>query len=268
MRKFAKQLIKLSLDLILGRITKARLYELSAGSLITLRINALKHLINQQDRKGLDLYEKLDKHEQQKLINAKHSLVTYLVRLNSLAKQKQTLAETANALTSYIERLCIDVNELRGKKVLEVGSGHTAALSNLGISKLVNVDPLMNIYIKHIEGFPDLYPDVIFLESDAESLPFEDNRFDFIICINALDHFNDARKATLEMGRVLQPGGKLFLNVDCKNRLNARVRKRVGHPYSFTPAKLRGLFEPTCLKVAFEKSIEIGPSHTMHFVKE
>jgi ubiquinone/menaquinone biosynthesis C-methylase UbiE len=126
----------------------------------------------------------------------------------------------------------------------------------------------MNIYIKYIKGFPDLYPDTAFLKSDAESLPFEDNRFDFIICTNALDHFNDVRKATVEMGRVLQPGGKLFLNVDCKNRLNVRIRKRVGHPYSFTPAKIQELFEPTCLNVTFEQSFDIGPSHTMHFIKE
>ena len=261
------KLIKLFVDLILGRLTKARLYELSAGRLITLRINNLKRLINQQDKKGLDLYDGLNKHEHEKLVNAKHSLVTYLVRRDSASGANKNLADTSAKLTSYIERLFIEVNELRGKTVLEVGSGHSAALSNLGISELVNVDPLMNIYIKHIEGFPDLYPDTVFLKSDAESLPFEDDRFDIIVCINALDHFNDVRKATLEIGRVLKPGGKLFLNVDCKNRLNVRLLKRVGHPYSFTPAKLRGLFEPTCLNVTFEQSIDKGTSHTMHFMK-
>jgi len=268
MRKFVTRLIKLFVDLILGRLTKRRLYELFWGRLITVRINNLKRLIDQQDAKGLDLYDGLKKNEHKKLINAKHSLVTYLVRMDSASGDQQTLADTSAKLTSYKERLCIDVNELRGKTVLEVGSGHAAALSNCEISELVNVDPLMNIYIKYIKGFPDLIPDTVFLKSDAESLPFEDNRFDFIICINALDHFNDARKATVEMGRVLQPGGKLFLNVDCKNRLNVRIRKRVGHPYSFTPAKLQELFEPTCLNVTFEQSFDIGPSHTMHFIKE
>ena len=218
MRKFVPKLIKLFVDLILGRLTKRRLYELFWGKLISFRIYNVRRLINQQDKKGLDLYDGLSKYEHEKLINAKHSLVTYLVRLDSASGAKQTLADTSAKLTSYIERLCIDVNELRGKTVLEVGSGHAAALSNCGISELVNVDPLMSIYIKHIEGFPDLYPDTVFLKSDAESLPFEDDRFDFIVCINALDHFNDVHKATLEMGRVLKPGGKLFLNVDCKNQ--------------------------------------------------
>ena len=125
----------------------------------------------------------------------------------------------------------------------------------------------MNIYIKYIDGFPDCYPNTTFVNSPTESLPFDDNRFDSIVCVNALDHFDDVWKATLEIERVLRPGGKLFLNVDCKNRLDTRLRKRLGHPYSFTPEKLNNLFEPTCLKVQFERPVDIGPSHTMHFIK-
>ena len=100
MRKFVTRLIKLFVDLILGRLTKRRLYELFWGRLITLRINNLKRLIDQQDAKGLDLYDGLNKHEHEKLINAKYSLVTYLVRRDIASGAQQTLADTSAKLTS------------------------------------------------------------------------------------------------------------------------------------------------------------------------
>jgi len=48
------------------------------------------------------------------------------------------------------------------------------------------------------------------------NLPFEDNSFDFIICIavyHHLDNNEDRTKALKEMYRVLKPGGRVFIQV-------------------------------------------------------
>ena len=53
-----------------------------------------------------------------------------------------------------------------------------------------------------------------FIKGNSEELPFKSGIFDKIICNCALEHFQDDRRAILEMNRVLNPKGLLFLTVD------------------------------------------------------
>jgi ubiquinone/menaquinone biosynthesis C-methylase UbiE len=48
-------------------------------------------------------------------------------------------------------------------------------------------------------------------EGDAEALPFEDNRFDTVVCALSLCTIPNSSKAIGEMARVLKPGGRLLL---------------------------------------------------------
>lgn len=52
---------------------------------------------------------------------------------------------------------------------------------------------------------------VIFQLAAVESLPFEDQFFDHIVCFGAFPHFEDKAKALEEMGRVLKMGGTLII---------------------------------------------------------
>ena len=52
---------------------------------------------------------------------------------------------------------------------------------------------------------------VFFALADVESLPYEDNFFDHVVCFGAFPHFEDKRKALQEMGRVLKPRGTLII---------------------------------------------------------
>ena len=53
-----------------------------------------------------------------------------------------------------------------------------------------------------------------FIEGHSEELPFKASIFDKIICNCALEHFQDDRRAILEISRVLKPKGLFFLTVD------------------------------------------------------
>ncbi|MBI2589457.1 methyltransferase domain-containing protein [Candidatus Berkelbacteria bacterium] len=55
-----------------------------------------------------------------------------------------------------------------------------------------------------------------FLEGSVTALPFEDESFDAVICIEVLEHVPELERALKELGRVLRPGGSLVV-ID-KNR--------------------------------------------------
>ena len=59
----------------------------------------------------------------------------------------------------------------------------------------------------------DLDSPVADVHADATDLPFEDESFDFVICVHVLEHVPDDRKALREFFRVLRPGGEAVLQV-------------------------------------------------------
>jgi len=50
--------------------------------------------------------------------------------------------------------------------------------------------------------------------SQLENLKFDDNKFDFLVCINVLDHVENVDKCFEEIYRVLKKGGLLILGQD------------------------------------------------------
>lgn len=57
------------------------------------------------------------------------------------------------------------------------------------------------------------YPKAEFVECDASSLPFPDGSFDLVTAVHVLENLEDGRleEAASEIGRVLAPGGYLFV---------------------------------------------------------
>lgn len=97
-------------------------------------------------------------------------------------------------------------------RVLDVGGGQKAKYLELlpkGIElRSVNIDP-------------DIAPtDVI---EPNSPLPFSDNSFDSVLCLNTLEHIYDAKAVLHEIHRVLKPGGQIYVMVPFMFRIH-------GHP--------------------------------------
>jgi len=84
----------------------------------------------------------------------------------------------------------------------------------------------------------DLYPEIFRLDGvdihqgnlDAE-LPFGDQSFDYVTCLEGLEHIENPQQAMREFARVLKPGGHLFVSVP--NILNIEERlKWLLHGYT------------------------------------
>jgi len=52
-----------------------------------------------------------------------------------------------------------------------------------------------------------------FIQADAAHLPFPDHSFDAVIANHSLEHIHGLREALAEIGRVVRPGGSLFVAV-------------------------------------------------------
>ena len=66
-------------------------------------------------------------------------------------------------------------------------------------------------YFPNRVGFDNEAGPNIDVVGDAHGLPFEDEKFDIILCTEVLEHLHSPEIAVSEMKRVLRPGGKLIL---------------------------------------------------------
>lgn len=76
--------------------------------------------------------------------------------------------------------------------LLDVGCGTAGALSVFGCVK-VGIDPSFELLKR---------ASIPVVQGVAEKLPFSANSFDIVISLTAIHHFNDVRKALIEMFRV------------------------------------------------------------------
>lgn len=121
----------------------------------------------------------------------------------------------------YYESELQAVKELlpENKKGAEIGVGSGRFAAPLGIK--LGVDPSSKMgEIAQKRG-------VEFIEGVAESLPFEDSKFDFLLMVTTLCFLDDAGKAFKEANRVLKSGGCMIIGfIDADSYLGKLYEKR------------------------------------------
>lgn len=145
----------------------------------------------------------------------------------------------------YTERLQIDRQQLRGLRVLEIGSGPLAPVLQFPDCQRHCVDPLVDVYMA--AGWPLYDYDAKFINTGGESLPYQNSYFDAAISVNALDHVDDFERCALEMERVVRPGGKLYFEVEYHE-------PTVTEPLKLSDAHVRRAFRRTELTTVISRS--------------
>lgn len=100
-----------------------------------------------------------------------------------------------------------------GVRVLDLCCGHgnvTEALMRAGHAA-IGVD----FSAKMLAFARERSPDGMFLEADAQALPFEDAEFDAVVCSFGLMHIPDQAKALGEIHRVLKERGQFIMTSWC-----------------------------------------------------
>lgn len=86
---------------------------------------------------------------------------------------------------------------------------------------------------------------------DVESLPFRDQSFDALVCLEAIVHFDCPERVIAEFRRVLKPGGRLLISYDnrwgllrvVKNVFN-RIISIVSRDFQAERERRRAIYTP------------------------
>lgn len=122
--------------------------------------------------------------------------------------------------------------------VLEIGSGAHGLIFFFDAAERVGVDPLAEEYRLL---FPAWQGRATTIAAFGERLPFEDGRFDLVLCDNVVDHAEDPRKIVEEIARVLRPAGLLYFTVNIHHPLYHWAStvhaawRAAGIPFEITP---------------------------------
>lgn len=142
---------------------------------------------------------------------------------------------------------------LSGERVLEVGCGQghlTKRLAERGVD-IIGVDANPNA--------PEISDSDRVVYMRAESLDFEDESFDVVVSVHALEHIPDIEGAVSEMSRVLKPGGRALHIYPAEPIMGLYAiptsiilhgtpfKAREVHCHKLWPAKLRRLVGPSGL---------------------
>ncbi len=106
---------------------------------------------------------------------------------------------------------------------LEVGSGCVSCLDGCG-KTFISLDPLMDYYLTLVQ--PEMWhtscsdSPLCYMAGDGERLPFSDSHFDWVFCVNTIDHTPNPDVALREMRRVLKSGGTFFFEVHFDDTLS------------------------------------------------
>jgi SAM-dependent methyltransferase len=109
----------------------------------------------------------------------------------------------ASALSSRVPekvKSFVEIHELKGKRVLEIGSG-SGLLQDI-VDDYTGLD---------ISGSVRRFYHKPFVEASATAIPFPDNTFDAAWSIWVLEHISNPERALKEMRRVVRDNGYIFL---------------------------------------------------------
>ncbi len=128
--------------------------------------------------------------------------------------------------------------------VLDLGSatgGNTLHISNFGhqVSSLEFSD--LGVAIQKLKGIP-------VIQGDGRHLPFGDESFDIVICLDVLEHIWEDDQVVSEIHRVLRKGGKFLISVPEDPNLWSHHDTAVNHVRRYSKNSLILLIENSGLE--------------------
>jgi SAM-dependent methyltransferase len=135
-----------------------------------------------------------------------------------------------------------------GSRVIDVGAGSCPYRALFAHCTYVahDVGKVDADLLQGRSGYGDLH-----LVSDITAIPTESGSFDAVLCTEVIEHVPDPTAAVAEMGRLLRPGGRLFLTAPLRSGLHQL-------PYHFYGGFTPEWYHRYLAQVGFDR-IEVRP---------
>lgn len=130
--------------------------------------------------------------------------------------------------------------------VLDAGCGPAGIFTVMEYQTVDALDPLLGQYEKSFPHFRRSdYPQVRFINMPLENF-FPEKKYDFVFCLNALNHAADLPRCFDRLAALTRPGGILALSVDGHNhpwlkRLFRLVPADILHPHQYDLEEYRAM---------------------------
>jgi SAM-dependent methyltransferase len=141
-------------------------------------------------------------------------------------------AHTRTAIAALVAKHAFDNNNANYcPLLLNVGS-HGNAYEIQGVYHFhtdIAEEPLRNVTLACV--------------ADAERLPFEDETFDFVLCVGSVINYCVAAQAIVELARVLKSGGRLLLEFETSDSFEFALTNDLGKDVTIVRTFYNGTFE-------------------------
>lgn len=143
--------------------------------------------------------------------------------LSDTLRQRYAIVPTENVSQHDYDHEALALIERHGEGlVLDCGAG------------------MRNTYYANVVNYEIVPYDSTDVLGVAEELPFRDDSFDAVLCLNVLEHVKDPFRVARELMRVLKPGGELMVVAPFLQPLHGYPH----HYFNMTREGLATLFEP------------------------
>ncbi len=157
---------------------------------------------------------------------------------------KQYQTQTERRRNEEVLHIC---TAKTGEKVLDLGSGR--GWFSLEMAKRGCLVTAVDLSEKNLKYINKMNPIINCKLGSAYELPFKEERFDWIVMNEVLEHLEEPAKALLHIREFLKPEGKLMISVPYKEKINYslcihcnQLTPHNAHLHSFDLIQLRKLF--------------------------
>ena len=135
---------------------------------------------------------------------------------------------------------CADTFRIKDTdSVIDMGCGPSGLYIISPSRNVTAVDPLLDEYVKKVPLFSTTdYPATRFVTSTIEEYTTSE-RYDYVFCMNAINHVEDIRKGFAKLAQLGNATGKVIVTIDAHNYAWLKAIFRIGpgdvlHPHQYS----------------------------------
>lgn len=129
----------------------------------------------------------------------------------------QYLAWKRNYWSDFLHKINLHTLESSSETIIDFGCGPAGIFMNFTQAKVTAVDPLLDSYATDLPHFsPSQYPKINFVTASMESFA-PTQVYDYLFCINAINHVNDLKKGFEKLGQCAHNTSTLVISIDAHN---------------------------------------------------